>query len=64
VVEVLRVCFGKSDTEATEIMLKAHTSGVGLVQIYSMEVAEMKCEQANQYAHDHEKLLIFSYEEV
>ncbi len=64
VVEVLRRCFQKTVDEASAIMLKAHRGGVGAVGIYTFEIAEMKCAQANKYAHDQGRLLIFSVEEV
>ena len=64
VVDVLRICFQKSAEEASHIMLKAHTTGAGVVAIYSYEIAEAKTAQANKYSHDQGKLLIFSVEEA
>ncbi|RYZ82007.1 MAG: ATP-dependent Clp protease adaptor ClpS [Proteobacteria bacterium] len=64
VVEVLQKCFQKSAEEAARIMLKAHKTGVGVVSIYTLEIAETKAAIANQYSHDHGKLLLFSVEEA
>lgn len=64
VVEVLRMVFQKTEEQAKHIMLTAHTSGQGVVAIYSREVAETKASQANSYSHEQGKLLIFSIEEV
>lgn len=64
VVEVLRMVFGKNEEQAKHIMLTAHTTGHGIVAIYTREIAETKAAQANTYSHDQGKLLIFSVEEV
>lgn len=64
VVEVLRRVFAKSEQEASEIMLKAHKTGLGVVAVYSLEVAETKTAIANRYSHDQGKLLLFSVEEA
>src|SRR3954467_88459 len=50
VVTVLKKHFGKSEEEATSIMLKAHNFGVGAVAIYSFEIAETKVAAANGYS--------------
>jgi ATP-dependent Clp protease adaptor protein ClpS len=64
VVEVLRRVFQKSEEQAKHIMLTAHTTGHGVVAVYSREVAETKAAQANTYSHEQGMLLIFSIEEV
>ena len=64
VVEVLRRFFQKNRDEASKIMMTAHTSGHGVVAIYSLEIAETKTALANSYSHDQGKLLIFSVEPV
>ena len=43
VVDVLMNVFGKSEIEATAIMLSVHETGIGLCGIYTAEVAETKC---------------------
>ena len=63
VVEVLRRFFSKSRDQAEHIMLTAHTTGHGVVAIYTLEIAETKAAQANTYSHEQGKLLIFSVEE-
>lgn len=50
VVLVLRRFFGKTDEEATQIMLDVHKKGAGTAGVYSLEVAEMKVMQVNQFA--------------
>ena len=50
VVEVLVRFFRKTPTEATQIMLQVHTSGVGICGVYTYEVAEMKVAQVSEYA--------------
>lgn len=64
VVETLKLCFQKTDVEASQIMLVAHRTGVGVVAIYTFEQAETKVAKANKFALDHNKLLLFSVEEA
>ncbi len=42
VVQVLKTIFGKSEEEATDIMLTVHQKGKGIAGIYTREIAEMK----------------------
>jgi len=42
VVHLLMKHFHKSEVEATEIMLKVHSSGVGIAGIYTYEISETK----------------------
>lgn len=63
VVEVLQRYFQKNADEATRIMLRAHKSGLGMVDIYTREIAEMKAAIANQYSQDQGRVLLFSTEE-
>lgn len=42
VVHVLMTVFGKSETEATNVMLRVHKEGVGICGIYTAEIAEAK----------------------
>ena len=53
VVRVLVKFFRKTETEATQIMLTVHHSGVGLAGVYPHEVAETKVVQVNDYAREH-----------
>lgn len=50
VVLVLRRFFTKTEEQATEIMLDVHKKGAGIAGIYSLEIAEMKVMQVNQFA--------------
>src|SRR5262249_1105603 len=42
VVHVLMKYFQKNETEATDIMLKVHKTGIGIAGVYTYEVAETK----------------------
>ena len=42
VVAILQQVFGKGPSEATQIMLKIHNSGMGVAGVYVLEVAETK----------------------
>ena len=50
VVLVLKRFFGKNEQEATKIMLEVHHKGAGVAGVFSLEVAEMKVMQTNQFA--------------
>ena len=50
VVLVLRRFFGKSEEVAAQIMLDVHKKGAGVAGVYSLEIAEMKVMQVNQFA--------------
>ena len=50
VVIVLRRFFTKTEEQATEIMLDVHKKGAGIAGVYSLEIAEMKVMQVNQFA--------------
>ncbi|GEO82576.1 ATP-dependent Clp protease adapter ClpS [Pararhodospirillum oryzae] len=50
VVHVLERFFGKSNEEATTIMLNVHQRGVGLCGVYTYEVAETKVGQVMDLA--------------
>lgn len=50
VVLVLRRFFGLSEEESQKIMLDVHQKGSGVAGIYTLEVAEMKVMQVNQFA--------------
>jgi ATP-dependent Clp protease adaptor protein ClpS len=63
VVLVLRRFFGKSEDEATKIMLDVHKKGAGVAGVFTLEVAEMKVMQVNQYAQMNEHPLKSTLEE-
>ncbi len=50
VILVLRRFFGHSEENATKIMLDVHKKGSGVAGVYSLEIAEMKVMQCNQFA--------------
>ncbi|MSO92972.1 MAG: ATP-dependent Clp protease adapter ClpS [Rhodospirillales bacterium] len=50
VVHVLKRFFGKSNQEATRIMLHVHQKGVGVCGVYTYEVAETKVNQTMDLA--------------
>ena len=64
VVLVLKRFFGKSEEEATKIMLDVHKKGSGLAGVYTLEVAEMKVMQVNQFAQLNQHPLKSSLEEA
>lgn len=50
VVQILRRFFGKTEEEAHAVMLDVHKKGSGVAGTYTLEVAEMKVMQVNQFA--------------
>lgn len=54
VVLVLRRFFAKSEEESTKIMLDVHKKGSGLAGVYTLEMAEMKVMQVNQFARQNQ----------
>lgn len=54
VVYVLERVFRKTHSEATDIMLKVHTDGVGVAGVYTYEIAETKVDQVMTLARKNE----------
>ena len=52
VVHVLKLIFGMDHETANFVMLTVHMTGSAVVGIYPREIAETKCEQVNEYAHN------------
>ena len=50
VVLVLRRFFAKDEEAATKVMLDVHQKGAGMAGVYTLEMAEMKVMQVNQFA--------------
>lgn len=50
VIDVLVSIFGKSSTEATQIMLSVHHKGHGICGVFTREIAETKVAQVAEYA--------------
>lgn len=63
VVLVLRRFFAKSEEEATKIMLDVHKKGAGVAGVFSLEIAEMKVMQVNQFAQLNQNPLKSTLEE-
>lgn len=53
VILVLKRFFAKSDEDATKIMMEVHKKGAGIAGVYTLEVAEMRVMQCNQFARTH-----------
>jgi ATP-dependent Clp protease adaptor protein ClpS len=64
VILVLRRFFAKSDDEATKIMLDVHKKGSGVAGVYTLEIAEMKVMQVNQFAQMNQHPLKSTMEEA
>lgn len=64
VVEVLQKFFHKSAEEAVQITMKVHHEGRGVAGIYSLQIAETKASQVNDYARAHGHPLKCTAEEV
>jgi len=54
VVVVLKRFFAKNEETAMKIMLDVHEKGVGVAGVYSLETAEMKVMQVNQFARQNQ----------
>lgn len=63
VVLVLRRFFGKDEGQATKVMLDVHKKGAGVAGVFTLEVAEMKVMQVNQFAQMNEHPLKSTLEE-
>jgi ATP-dependent Clp protease adaptor protein ClpS len=50
VILVLKRFFGKTEEEAAKIMLDVHKKGAGIAGVYTLEIAEMRVMQCNQFA--------------
>lgn len=54
VVLVLKRFFNKTEEQATKIMLDVHQKGAGVAGVYTLENAEMKVMQVNQFARNNQ----------
>ena len=50
VIEVLRIFFFMNQEQATRIMLKVHTEGVGVCGVYPSDIASTKVKQVVEFA--------------
>lgn len=63
VVLVLKKYFNKKEEDAIKIMLDVHQKGSGVAGVFTLEVAEMKMMQANQFAQANQYPLKSTVEE-
>ncbi len=64
VILVLRRFFSKTEEDATKIMLDVHKKGSGVAGVYSLEIAEMKVMQVNQFSQMNQHPLKSTLEEA
>ena len=64
VVEVLRTFFGLNQERAVQVMLHVHHRGKGVCGVFTLEVAETKVNQVNDYARVHHHPLLCSMEKL
>ncbi len=64
VVDVIQRFFNKSREQATQIMLKVHTEGVGVCGVYPHGIAETKVNQVRNYAEEHQHPLQCTMEQA
>lgn len=50
VILILKRYFAKNEDQATQIMLDVHKKGAGVAGVFTLEVAEMKVMQVNQFS--------------
>lgn len=62
VTQIIMTIFGKTREESERIMLAVHTSGVGLVGVYTFDIAHTKQLQVEQAARENEHPLKCSIE--
>ncbi|NBX92024.1 MAG: ATP-dependent Clp protease adapter ClpS [Proteobacteria bacterium] len=54
VVHILEKFFHKTSQEAQDLMLQVHRKGMGIAGIYTLELAETKTAQVNDYSKSHQ----------
>ncbi len=54
VVYVLQKFFKKNQDEATQIMLNVHKNGIGICGVYTLDIAETKATQVNNFSRVNE----------
>ncbi|HDQ41405.1 MAG TPA: ATP-dependent Clp protease adapter ClpS [Desulfonatronum sp.] len=64
VVHVLMTVFGKTQNEASQVMLKVHNEGVGICGVYTAEIAEAKVALVHHLARKNGFPLKCTMEEV
>lgn len=64
VVFILQTVFGRSESEAIQLMLNVHNEGVGVAGLYPYEIAEMKVVKVTSLAQANEFPLLCTIEEA
>ncbi len=64
VVQVIMAVFHKPAAEATKIMLDVHKKGLGVVGVYTLDIAATKVSQVHEMARQNEYPLKASWEEA
>lgn len=64
VILVLKKFFAKTDEQATQVMLDVHKKGSGVAGVFTLENAEMKVMQVNQFSRHNQHPLKSTLEEV
>ncbi len=54
VIEVLKLFFSMNQEQATRIMLKVHTEGVGVCGVYPSDIASTKVKQVVEFARQNQ----------
>ena len=54
VLDVLKIFFSMSQEQATRIMLKVHTEGVGVCGVYPSDIASTKVDQVVNFASENQ----------
>ncbi len=54
VIEVLKLFFSMNQEQATRVMLKVHTEGVGVCGVYPSDIASTKVKQVIEFARKNE----------
>jgi ATP-dependent Clp protease adaptor protein ClpS len=63
VVQILQKFFAMDREQATRIMLKVHTEGIGICGVFPRDIAHTKVEQVIQYSRSHQHPLQCTMEE-
>ena len=63
VVQILQKFFAMDREQATRIMLKVHTEGMGICGVFPRDIAHTKVEQVIQYSRSHQHPLQCTMEE-
>ncbi len=64
VIDVLAQFFSMNTERATQIMLQVHTEGKGSCGVFTVDVAETKVKQVNDYSKEHHHPLLCISERV